>query len=489
MWHKKIATHRLFLYCIIGLILGLVLGIFLELSQVVLVSFFIFGITAIYKKEILAPFLILGFAIFGAIYSFYFKINIEKTRQEIFSYNQPVIIYGQIIEDPQETENSQKFIVLTKEINNRPIKTKLLLYFSKERKFYKKEEIKIRGTIEEAPVFGEFNYKEYLFRQGVLGVLYYPEILEIKNSNFFWRIIAKIKDKEEKIFLEALPYPENTLAKAIILGKKQELPQTIKEIFNKSGIRHITAISGMHITILISVLMSFFIALGLWRQQAGWLAIFFIFLYVVFIGFQPSALRAAIMGTGLILAQIFGRLPDAIHFLLLAAAIMLLFNPFLIYNIGFQLSFLAAAGINYLTPFLNSKLLKKVPNTAGLRNILAMTFAAQIFTLPLVLYHFGYFSFASFLANILIVPLMPIFIGLGILALILGLISFWLSFVVFLPLFLVARYIILIAGFFAKFSVLTLNLRISLVLVIIYYLILFFALFFLLKKLHQGTVP
>lgn len=481
---KKLEIHQLFLLIITTLLAGLISGIIFKPTYLILLGFFIFLGVVIYKKKILLAFLFLFVFILGTVRSLSFKNHIEELSLQLLNQQQAAIIYGKILTDPEETTKSQKFVLLTYRIDDQPIRAKLLVYLEKDNDFHKGEKIKIKGTIKSPPKFSDFDYQEYLLKQGIVGVIYYPEVQAKEKAKFFWELIYKIKKRSDRIFSENLPYPENVLAKAIILGKKKNLPEEIKENFNKAGIRHITAISGMHITILLGILMSFLIVLGLWRQQAGWLSLLIVFLYIVFIGFQPSALRAAIMGAGFVLAQIFGRLPDAIRFLLLAATTMLLFNPFLVYNVGFQLSFLAATGINYLTPYFNNKL-KRILKITSVRNILAMTFAAQIFTLPLLLYHFGYFSFSSFIANILVVPLMPVFIGLGISALFLGIISSWLSFVVFLPLFIVVHYILLIADFFAKFSFLVVNIKTSLALTVIYYLGLVFAI----RKISKKQQP
>ncbi len=450
----------------------MVIGTILKLSYLYWLGFFFFVVMLFYKRNILLALSVALIFIFFSCYAFNFTKNIASAKRVLFSQTTPVSIYGKIITDPWESKNSQKFVLLVEQVNQTKTKTKVLVYLGKDKNLYKGERIRILGEIKELPSFEEFDCREYLYKQGIVGVVYYPELKEIKEANFLYRVVNKARKRADKIFSENLPYPEDYFVKAVILGEKRELPDKLKEIFNKSGIRHITAISGMHIVVLLNILTTFLIALGLWRQQAGLLTLFFIILYIFFIGFQPSAVRAAIVGAGIIIAQIFGRLPDTTRFLLLAAAAMLIVNPFLIYDTGFQLSFLAAAGINYLTPFFNQKL-KRVPNVCGLRSILSMSLGAQIFTIPLLLYHFGYFSFLSLLTNILIVPLMPFLLGLGILALIFGFISSWLSFIIFLPLFIISRYIIWMSSTFSKFQTLLLNVKISLALVIFYYLCLF----------------
>ncbi len=472
MRSKKLEKGKIFLLLLAFSVLGLSIGTMLRLSYLCWLSFFFFVTVLFYKRNILLAFSIAIVFIFSACYAFNFTKNIASAKEALFSQKTPVSIYGKIITYPQETENSQKFVLSVEKVNQVKMKTKILAYFSKDKNFYKGERIRILGEIKEPSSFEDFDYKNYLYKQGIVGIIYYPELKEVKEANFLYKIIDGVRKRANKIFSENLPYPENCFVKAIVLGEKRKLPEKLKEIFNKSGIRHITAISGMHIVILLNILTSFFISLGLWRQQAGLLSLFFIVLYIFFIGFQPSAVRATIIGGGIIVAQIFGRLPDTTRFLLLAAVAMLFVNPFLIYDIGFQLSFLAAAGINYLTSFLNKKL-KRVPNVCSLRNILSMSLGAQIFTIPLLLYHFGYFSLLSFLTNILVVPLMPLLLVLGIFALISGFISYWLSFFFLLPLFIISRYIIWVASIFSQLTIFILNLKVSLILVILYYLCLF----------------
>ena len=267
----------------------------------------------------------------------------------------------------------------------------------------------------------------------------------------------------------------------MILGDKYKLPNDLKEDLNRAGIRHITAISGMHIMILIKILLTILLALGLKRKQAGIFVIFFIFFYLFFVGFQPSIVRASIMGFGLILSQILGRMPDSTRFLSLAAAIMLFINPFVFFNIGFQLSFLAALGINYLTPFFSHKL-RFVTNKFGMRSILATSLSAQIFTLPIILYYFAYFSFLSFVANSLILPILPFVLGLGFLAVFLGFIFSPLSLFAFFPLSLLLAYIIFVAHNLAQISFLSLNFKLPLFLLLIYYGILLFVVRRIIKK-------
>jgi competence protein ComEC len=470
----------IFLFGLAIFIFGIILGLFLTFSQLILLGFFVFSISSLITRN-KTIFFLSAFFFLGALRSYEFVTALNNSLLlKLNDSGKEAVLLGKIIKEPEIREYNQRLILKIIEIEGKKTKGKILVYTKKGKKYLKEEILKIKGYLRTPPVFEDFNFKEYLKKQGILSVVYYPEIKINGRANFFWRSLSRIKEKSRKIIDQALPSPENYLLRAMILGDKKDMPESLKEDFNKAGIRHITAISGMHIMILINILMAFLIGIGFWRKQAGILALIFIFLYIVFIGFQPSAVRASILSLGLIFAQILGRLPDAIRFLLFAASIILALNPFLIYDIGFQLSFLAAAGINYLTPFLNRKL-KRIPKGFGIRNILSMTFSAQIFVLPLLLYHFGYLPLISPLSNLLILPFVPFILALGFFGVILGLIFFPLSLFIFFPLSLPLAYIIFLSNLFAKISFFGIDTKISLALVIIYY----FFLFLILRKIIQ----
>ncbi len=384
--------------------------------------------------------------------------------------NISVVLEGTVTQEPQSSFKFQKLIIKTKKLNNQKAWGNILVYLSDQKEYFRGDQVAIKGRLLTPKNFGEFDYKKYLWRNGILSVMYNPEIQLTKKTSLFWENIFKLKQKAREIIDKSLPYPENILLRSILLGDKKDLPKELKEIFNNSGLRHITAISGMHITILMTILLFVLINIGLKRQLAGLIVIGVILIYLLFVGFQPSALRASIMGAGLILAQIIGRLPDAIRFLMFAGVLMLLFNPLLVYNIGFQLSFLAATGINYLGSFFNNLLQSKVSNQL-IRNTLAMTFSAQIFTFPLLLFHFGKFPLIAPITNLLVVPLIPFVIGLGLFALVINIFSKVFVFL-FIPLFYLLNYIIKIAQVGSHFSFLLVQFKIPIFFVIISYLFL-----------------
>jgi competence protein ComEC len=149
---------------------------------------------------------------------------------------------------------------------------------------------------------------------------------------------------------------------------------------------------------------------GLWRRQAFWMVVVSVWLFVVLVGLSASAVRAAIMGTIVILGERLGRPLSIGTVLVFTASLMLLHNPLvLLYDAGFQLSFLATLGLVYISPLINHKINLKTPSdlTRAISESFAVTLSAIIATLPLMLFQFGTISLVALPANLIVVPIIP----------------------------------------------------------------------------------
>lgn len=219
-------------------------------------------------------------------------------------------------------------------------------------------------------------------------------------------LIAKVKN--------ILPLDEAALFNAMVLGHEKDVSAKIKTDFNRTGTRHVVAISGMNISIVALLIMSLGLSAGLWRRQAFWLAAGGVAAFVLLVGSPPSALRAGIMGIILLWAQNRGRLVQSWRPVMVAAFLMVALNPTLLNgDIGFQLSFLAVLGIIYFKNFW-ARVFGWLP-AKPVRELITLSMAAQTTTWPVILYNFGSLSVISPIANIFIVPVLtPImFLGLG----------------------------------------------------------------------------
>ena len=201
---------------------------------------------------------------------------------------------------------------------------------------------------------------------------------------------------------KTLPEPMASLAAGILLGIKGQMPNDFYQALVNTGTLHIVAASGFNVMIVASVLM--LLASKLWKRgvaiMTGILGILF---YVLIAGASASVVRAGVMGSLTLIAYYFGRPAEARRLLWMAAGIMLLINPLLLLDIGFQLSVGATGGLLYLAP-----LMKRFPQHHYLKEYLYPTLAATVATLPIILWHFGRVSWISPLVNMLVLPVVPL---------------------------------------------------------------------------------
>jgi len=443
-----------------------------------MLSFLILGIFLIsvfwkYKKIV-----VIGFCLLFLIAGIWRHQVVESriTNNELKGYNdreEIITMIGVVKSEPDVRENNIKLV-----IKPDTLRGKVLVTTDRYPEYQYGDQLKIKGYLKTPPVFEDFNYKDYLAKEGIYSVIYWPEIEILDRENYrgstsiVYAKILSFKDKLRKSVYQNLSPPQSSILAALILGDKSRISQEWKEKLNYAGVRHLTAVSGMHVAILTSILMTLLLGLGLWRQQAFYGAVILITLFIVMSGLQPSAIRAGIMGGLFLFAQYLGRLNSASRAIIFAAALMLAINPLLLtLDVGFQLSFLAMMGIIYLMPAFRSWF-RKIPNLFQFRDILAMTLSAQVFTLPILIYNFGYMSLVSPLTNILIVPALPYVMGSGFIFSLSG--TFWpsLGWVLSWPAWFLLTYVVKIVDWFSSFSWASITLKISWPWFIIFYLIL-----------------
>jgi len=284
--------------------------------------------------------------------------------------------------------------------------------------------LEIKCELVEPEVIEEFQYDKYLALSNIYSICYRGQIklIDSNQGNIFKATIFKIKAKVVETVSQILPEPQSSFLGGLLWGAKKGMPEDVLENFTKTGVTHIIAVSGYNITIIAVMLTNLFIGLGLSRKKAFWLIIFGIIFFVVITGSPASIVRAGIMGTVALISQTIGRATKMHNTLVIVCVIMLLFNPkVLIWDAGFQLSFLATIGLIYLSPRLE-KFTKWMPSIFQLRESFNSTMSAIIVTAPLIIFQFGRFSFLAPIANLLILPVIPLNMAVGFLVVVLGLI-------------------------------------------------------------------
>lgn len=461
-------NSQIFFYFCLSFILGIAIDSYFSISWSILFTFLILGLFffsffLIQKKVAVFGLCFILFTI-GIWHHQTFEWKIRNSPlKKIAEREETIILTGRIVKEPEIKERSLKLTLRTESIkltgnSSLSIEGKILITTNRFPEYEYGDKIKVKGRLQNPPVFEDFNYRDYLANQGIVAVMYWPEIELVgkrERRSLVSEIYAQIlffKNKLRKVIDQNLSPPQSLILAAILLGDKRKMPQELKEKLNFAGVRHITAISGMHITILGLLILEIFLGLKLWRNQALYLSLIFLFLFIVMIGAPSSAVRAGIMGGFLLIAQSLGRVSSSIRGIVLAGTLILALNPLLLKSdIGFQLSFLATLGVIYLTPIFQAWF-KKIPdNLFGfikLKNIIAMTLSAQTFTFPLLIYNFGRFSLVAPLTNLFIVPFLPLLIITGFLFILLSFLWQPLTLIFLSPCWLILTYIIKIINFF-----------------------------------------
>ncbi len=242
------------------------------------------------------------------------------------------------------------------------------------------------------------------------------------------------------IIEQSLPQPEAALLIALLLSLRTPALKPLIPAFSATGCAHLIAPSGFKVTIVAGLVASSTKRLyetakpaqkllpaqrrGNWRQGlATFLVLLCIVVYTLLSGAGPAATRAGIMGALLVIAPRIGRVYNVYTALALAALLMSAFNPFILWDVGFLLSFIGTLGIVLFTPFFQYylHLLERLPLGPHLTEILAVTLAAQTATLPLFAINFNEVSFIAPITNILVVPLLGFLLMLGVFIGIVGL--------------------------------------------------------------------
>jgi competence protein ComEC len=214
--------------------------------------------------------------------------------------------------------------------------------------------------------------------------------------------------------LASIGEPAGAVMAGMLLNETKEIPPDLNVLFSNLGLTHIVAISGSHIVVVMSIISAILMWLGISRPRAFWPSVVAVVFYVLLVGSPASAVRSAIMAIVVMYATKIGRLSSVGNALLLSAVLMILVNPkILLFDVGFQLSFVSVCGLAYVGPRLAEKL-KNLPELGPIKEIVVATFSAQIMVWPLTIFYFGNFSIVSLLANVLILPMVPLMMTWGI---------------------------------------------------------------------------
>lgn len=283
--------------------------------------------------------------------------------------------------------------------------------------------VKLLGSLElidEASNPGVFDFRGYYRSKSIACRFFGESLLEIKGEEApYYQKLRQFKEHCRRVLYRICQEEDAAVYEAVLLGDDSSLAADVKALYQKSGIAHLLAISGQHLTILGGGIYLFLRHVGLGFGKAGFLGAAMVVSYGIMTGSSGSAMRAIIMILCLWMARKEGKTYDTLSALGLASIFLLWKEPYMLFQSGFQLSFGAVLAISGLGSWLMETLSFKKP----WQKTLVVSLCVQIVMLPVMLWHYYQYPLYGIVLNLLILPLVPVLMYSGLLVLAVG--SFW----------------------------------------------------------------
>ena len=358
-------------------------------------------------------------AIFAVVY---FNLRIPQPQQNDISLVasekfQVIMVRGKVITEPRlNSSNKLQFWLQTNEIVRQDNSTQTVtgkLYVTlpllQGNNLYPRQFISIKGYLYQPQAAADptqFDFQKYLKERGTFaGLTGYEIVAQSEQIPWGW---YRLRTRIIRAQVKGLGSPLGQLVSSMVLGRKAvDLPDDIRDLFIKSGLAHVLAASGFHVSLLLGIVLRLTNSFN--GQKQAIISAITLFIYLSLTGFSPSVIRAVIMGIAVLIAMVNKARVRPLGSLLLAATLILLINPLWIWDLSFQLSFLATLGLIVTLPNLEHKL-DWLPY--NISTAIAIPLAASIWVLPLISYVFNTVATYSIIVNLIATPLITI-ISLG----------------------------------------------------------------------------
>ncbi len=333
--------------------------------------------------------------------------NQSEKENHIINSKKIEIYAGRVVEPMHETNKTFRYLISVNALKDSIWKSASgLVYFyvnkDSEKVLKPGDQLLINGAPSElTPPLnpGEFDYKRFLSFKNIYHQDYSNGdsfvVVGHKNINWFLHTANTIRDWAKRKIKYAIPHArEQKIALALILGVRDGLTDDIKSAYSASGAMHVLAVSGLHVGIIYGIVLILFGKLqhgAAGRRGFALLTISLLWFYAAITGFSPSVLRAATMFSFIALAKGFGRNTNIYNTLAGSGLILLVFDPYLIMSVGFQLSYLAVVGIIYFQPKIYNLFISKNWILDKIWMITTVSVAAQLATFSLGLLYFHQF--------------------------------------------------------------------------------------------------
>ncbi len=372
--------------------------------------------TSVTQTKPIKPAILLAASVVGFLATLYFQARVPHPATNDISQfvnsdaqKQVVTVQGEIASLPRLTRSHKgQFWLEVSELNSNKVAGRLYVTVPllQVTGLYPGQKVTVNGSLykpKPATNPGSFDFQKFLQRENTFAGMSGRQVNLTDNEQPAWGL-WQINRQIVRSQVRWLGSPEGPLVSSMVLGSKAvDLPYDIRDLFVRVGLAHALAASGFQTALILGLVLTLTKRIStIWQFGCGTVALV---IFVGLTGVQPSVLRAAIMGFGALIALATKRKIKPIGSLLIAATLLLLFNPLWIWDLGFELSFLATLGLIVTVPPLIDRL-DWMPK--AIATLIAVPIAATLWTLPLQLYVFGVVPIYSLVVNILTTPLISI---------------------------------------------------------------------------------
>ena len=411
---------------------------------------------------------------------------LRPPEQLIPLYNLPdTVITGKITSEPEQKPGFtyHEYGIVTDSLNSIPIKTKMLLReYSPEPSLSFNDVVTVTGKITlPLPVPGKgtnpgkFDYRKYLFRKNIYGIINTDKIEIIgKNPVPWWtQLTLYLQGKIIRSLDSTLDYEQSSILKKMFVGERGGLSEYIRDIFIDAGVMHVLVVSGMNVGYIIAAFWLLLRFIPVPHRYKTLLLIPPVILYALITGAQPPIVRATIMSIIVILSHFIYREQNIYHTLLLAMTFILVIDPQSLFGASLQLSFAACFGLIYISPKLNKLIdTDKIPKLIKIIiTLFFVSLSCQIATSPILAYYFNKISIVSLISNLVVVPYTGIMLWLCFFHVFIYYFIPWLTPVSAWACSVLINFLVVIVDFFAKLPYSTIRVSApSIIYVILYYI-------------------
>ena len=344
--------------------------------------------------------------LFGGVV--WYGLSVSEPNVQEFS-GRKVVIEGKVVRDSQYSDYGAWFGLSAERVcvgdSSEEVSGKVLVYTDPVPTYSQGDVLRMTGMIEPLSDDLDSGYRTFLVRQGFVGVVDSPAEIELLDRSWLFSFRNRLAES----ISSALPEPQASLAEGLLLGIRSHMPDELKSDFSRTGTSHLLAISGFNLAVIGGAILG----AAAWvfgRQRPVYLLVTLIvvWLYSALTGMQPPVFRSAIMFSLFIVALGLGRPGNALPALALSAAVMVGLSPRVLWDVSFQLSFAAVAGLMLIQPPLQQWGEQVLPEDQWASSVVkpvfyncAVGFAAIAATLPLMVYYFQSFSLVGLPATVL----------------------------------------------------------------------------------------